>query len=119
MRINVNHPSFLNFIDNVNQTVITHSPVETYFSMTLDKKMSTLYVVFKLLKNAVNVRAKLTDDELKSFIEILCKKNEEYENYEFAAMLKDILHNFELVNEFVKPKKRQGKTIKVDKSSNG
>lgn len=119
MRINVNHPSFLNFIDNINQTVMTNSPVDTYFSMSIDKRMSTLYVVFKLLKNSVNLRAKLSDDELKSFIEILCKKNEEYENYEFAAMLKDIINNFELVSEFVKPKKRQGKTIKIDKSPNG
>lgn len=119
MRININHPSFLSFIDNINQSVMSHSPVDTYFSMSLDKKMSTLYLVFKVLKNSVSLRAKLSDDELKSFIDILCKKNEEYENYEFAAMLKDILNNFDVVNEFVKPKKRQGKTIKVDKSPNG
>lgn len=119
MRININHPSFLGFIDSVNHTVMTHAPIETYFTMTLDNKMSSLYVVFRLLKNTVNLKAKLSDDDLKSFLEILCKKNEEYENYEFAAILKDIIHNFDLVNDFVKPKRKQGKTIKIDKSTNG
>jgi hypothetical protein len=119
MKINVNHPSFISFIDKINQTVMTHSPVDAYFGMTLDKKMSSLYIVFKLLKNTLNLNTKLSDDDLKSFIQILCKKNEEYENYEFAAILKDILNNFDVVNEFSKTKKKQNKTIKVDKSQNG
>jgi hypothetical protein len=119
MKVNVNHPSFLSFIDNINNTVMTHSPIENYFTMTLDNKMSSLYVVFRLVKNAVSIKTKLSDDELKSFITVLCKKNEEYENYEFAAILKDIITNFDIVNDFVKPKRKSGKIIKVDKTQNG
>jgi len=58
--------------------------------------------------------------ELISFVTVLWKKNEESENYEFAAILKDILDNFDTVNEFTNtPPKRTARTIKTDKTNNG
>jgi hypothetical protein len=56
---------------------------------------------------------------MKSFLTVLWKKNEESENYELASILKDILTNFETVNEFTKTPKRQPKTVKTDKKPNG
>ena len=79
-------------------------------------------MVFKLMKNAVKMRAKLSDNELRSFVSVLWKKNEEMENYEFASILNDISQNFDTVNEVTKPVKRGSRTIKtdkVDKSKNG
>ena len=73
-------------------------------------------MVLKLMKNAVKVRAKLTDLELRSFVSVLWKKNEESENYEFAAILNDIAQNFDAVNEFTKTIKKTTRTIKVDKT---
>ena len=73
-------------------------------------------MVFKLMKNAVKVRAKLSDNELRSFVAVLWKKNEEMENYEFAAILNDISQNFDTVNEVTKPVKRGPRTIKTDKA---
>ncbi|WP_282459096.1 hypothetical protein, partial [Mycoplasmopsis arginini] len=75
------------------------------------------FAVLKLMKNAVKVRAKLTDLELRSFVVVLCKKNEESENYEFASILNDISSNFETINEIVKPIKRV-RTIKTEKPEN-
>jgi hypothetical protein len=49
----------------------------------------------------------------------LWKKHEENENYEFAAVLKDISNNFDAINDFVKPPKRTTRTIKTDKTNNG
>ena len=72
-------------------------------------------MVFKLMKNAVKMRAKLSDNELRSFVSILWKKNEEMENYEFASILNDISQNFDTVNEVTKPVKRGSRTIKTDK----
>ena len=70
------------------------------------------------MKNAVKVRAKLTDLELRSFVSVLWKKNEESENYEFAAILNDIAENFDAVNDVTsKPTKRTTRTIKVDKNN--
>lgn len=119
MRININHPGFLNSFHNINNLVMAHSPVENYFELPLDKKMNTLYSVFKLVKSSVEVRVKLTDEELKKFIDIMWKKNEEFENYEFAAALRDISMNFKSINDTVKPKRKTTKKVKLDKPENG
>jgi hypothetical protein len=119
MKVNVNHPSFIAFLENVTETILSNISVETYFSLPQDKKMGVLYMVFKLMKNSVKVSTKLTDMELRSFVTVLWKKNEEAENYEFAAILNDIANNFDSVNEFNKePVKRQPRTIKIDKTNN-
>jgi hypothetical protein len=74
-------------------------------------------MVLKLMKNAVKVRAKLTDNELRSFVSVLWKKNEESENYEFASILNDIAQNFDSVNEVTKPVKRTVRKIKKDQEN--
>jgi hypothetical protein len=71
------------------------------------------------MKNSVKVRAKLTDSELRSFVVVLCKKNEEIENYEFAQILKDITTNFDTINVPEKIVKRTKRTIKTDNPTNG
>lgn len=122
MNVNVNHPSFVSFLDNVTSSILSNVTVENYFKLSSEKKIGVQYMVFKLMKNAVKVRAKLSDTELRSFVTILWKKNEESENYEFAAILSDISQNFDTVNEVTKPIKkvpRTMKTDKVDKSKNG
>ena len=63
--------------------------------------------------NSLKVRAKLNDEEVKYFVDELMKSNERSENYEFAAILKDISYNFESINEVTKPVKRQPRTIKA------
>lgn len=119
MNVNVNHPSFIQFLDNVTSNILSNITVDTYFSLSQDKKLGVQYMVLKLMKNSVRVRAKLTDNELRSFVSVLWKKNEEIENYEFAAILNDIAQNFDSVNEVTKPTKRTTRTIKTDKTSNG
>lgn len=119
MRININHPGFLNSFNNINNVVMAHAPVGNYFELPLEKKMNTLNSVFKVVKSSVGLRVKLTDDELKKFIDVMWKKNEEMENYEFAAALKDISTNFQSINETTKPKRKNSKTVKLDKPENG
>ena len=115
MNVNINHPSFISFLDNVTTSILSNVTVENYFKLTPDKKLGVQYMVFKLMKNAVKVRAKLSDNELRSFVSVLWKKNEESENYEFAAILNDIAANFDKVNEVTKPVKRAPRTVKNDK----
>lgn len=119
MRVNVNHPTFIQFLDSVSTTILSNINVETYFSLTQDKKNRIQYMVYKLMKNCLKVRAVLTDNEFKNFIGVLCKKNELSENYEFAAILKDISNNFEHVVEKTKPIKRKPRKIKTDIPDNG
>lgn len=119
MKVNVNHPSFVTFLDSVNNNILSNITINTYFSLSNEKKIGVQYMVLKLMKNSVKVRAKLTDNELKSFLIILRTKNVESENYEFAEILKDISNNFEKINSPEKILiKRTIKTVKTDSSKN-
>lgn len=118
MSIKLNNPTFIAFIDNVNSSVVNHINMKNYFGMSVENKISTQQNTMKLIKSSINLRAKITDDELKSFITILWKKNEEMEIYELAQILFDISKNFDSVNDSTKPNKRQPKVIKTGKKIN-
>ena len=119
MRVNVNHPSFVQFLDNITTTILSSVTAENYFKLSQEKKMTVLYTVFKLMKKSLKIRAELTDLEMKTFVTVLWKKNEESENYEFAAILNDINNNFDAVNDFTKTIKRQSRTSKAESKKNG
>lgn len=120
MRININHPTFVTFLENVTGSILSNVTLDNYFTLSQDKKLSVQYMVLKLMKNSVKVRATLSDEELRSFVTVLWKKNEETENYEFASVLNDISNNFDSVNEITKPqKKTTTRKIKTDTSKNG
>lgn len=106
MKINIDHPSFISFLNTITNNILTSVSIENYFKLSSERKLNIQYVVFKLMKNAVRVRAKLSDTELRSFVIILWNKNEQQENYEIAAILNDINNNFDSINEFTKVKKR-------------
>jgi hypothetical protein len=118
MKINVNHPSFINFLDTISNSILSNISAENYFLLPQESKMAVLYMVFKLMKSSIKMRASLGDNEMKAFIGVLWKKNEEAENYEFAAILKDIMNNFDAVNEFTKINKRTARVVRVDKTNN-
>ena len=119
MRVNVNHPSFVQFLDNITTTILSSVTAENYFKLSQEKKMTVLYTVFKLMKKSLKIRAELTDLEMRTFVTVLWKKNEECENYEFAAILNDINNNFDAVAEFTKTIKRQSRTIRTEAKKNG
>lgn len=114
MSINVNHPTFIAFLDQITETIITNINIENYFLLPNEKKLNVQYVVFKLIKNTIKFRATFTDSELKTLINALCKKNEEKENYEFASILSEIINNFDSINEITRPKRKTNKTIKTE-----
>jgi hypothetical protein len=120
MNINLNHPSFIAFLENMTNNILSNVTVENYFKISTEKKLGIQYMVFKLIKSSISHRAKLSDDELKSFLVVLWKRNEESENYEFAGILRDITNNFDTVSEHITQKtiKRKIKT-KTDNTENG
>ncbi len=118
MKVNVNHPNFISFLDNITSNIVSHIKLDNYFGISSDKKLGVQYMVYKLMKNSVGLKTKLTDLEMKSFLAVLWKKNEESENYELAAILKDILNNFDSVEELTKPTKRKPRT-KPERKDNG
>jgi len=105
MKVNVNHPSFISFLENISANILSAIKIEEYFNLTPAKKLKVSFTVLHLLKNSAKVKANLSDQELKSFISVLCKKNEDAENYEFAAVLNDVVTNYEKVSQMT-PKKK-------------
>jgi acetolactate synthase small subunit len=109
INVDINHPSFVQLIDKINNKVVTNIDVSRYFSLTEDKKRGLSYLALKLVNTSVGSRIKMTENELLSLVTILWKKNEETENYELAAIFKNIMENFNVIYNSVKPKTRTRK----------
>ncbi len=106
MKIDINHPTFTNFIENVINNVTTNVYVEKYFNLNNEQKLGEQLKVFKIMNNSLRSGVKLNEVEYKSFINILWKKSEENEKYELSAILKDVLENFDGIYEVTKPIKK-------------
>ena len=76
MKININHPTFLAFLDNVIVSITSSVNISNYFKLSQDKKMGVLYMVYKLIKKSIQITTKLSDTEMKSFVTVLWKKCE-------------------------------------------
>lgn len=114
MNVNINHPSFISFINQITTNILNNVTINNYFLLQNEKKIVVQYTVLKLMRNSLKMKAKITDSELRSFVTILWKKNEEMENYELASILNDINNNFDKINESTIPKKRNNKQIKIE-----
>ena len=109
MKVNVNHPSFISFLENISQNILSAIKIGEYFNLSSERKLTVSYTVLNLIKNSAKVKANLSDADLKNFIAVLCKKNEDAENYEFAAVLNDVVKNFDTVSKLKpQPKKNLG-----------
>ena len=97
MKVNVNHPSFISFLENISTNISSAIKIEEYFNLSSEKKLMISFTVLNLLKNSAKVKTNLSDSELKTFISVLCKKNEDVENYEFAAVLNDVVKNYDSI----------------------
>lgn len=109
INVDINHPSFVQLIDKINNKVVTNIDVSRYFSLAEDKRRGLSYLALKVVNNTIGTRIKMTENELLSLVTILWKKNEEIENYELAAIFKNIMENFKTIYNSVKPKTRTRK----------
>lgn len=112
MAINVNHPSFISFLENVTSIIISEIDINSYFSITPEKKAKIQKAVLLLLKKSLKTRALVTDVEIKAFVIVLQKKSEESENYEVSAILKDIIINYDSIKPSTE--KKNSTTTKVN-----
>jgi hypothetical protein len=115
MALNVNQPSFISFLETLTNNILSHISVIDYFTLSQESKLSVQYVTIRLIKGSIKLNM-INDDELKGFIVVLRKKNEESEHYEFAEILNDIVKNFDTINEFTKLIKKEI-TVKTEKST--
>jgi hypothetical protein len=112
MKVNVNHPSFISFLENVTHNILSTIKIDDYFNLNPEKRLAISFTVLNLLKNSAKIKANLSDNELKSFIIVLCKKSEEIENYEFAAVLNDIIKNYDTISNISDSTKKPSKQAK-------
>lgn len=98
MKININDPVFVSFLDNITGGILSVIRVDNYFTLPNENKFALTYTVFQYLVTTTKIKVKLSDVELKSLIVILLKKNEENENYELAAILQELLKNFDKIS---------------------
>ena len=110
--------SVIKFLDGIIKNVLSNISIENYFSFNPEKKMTTQYLVLKMLMKSLGVKLNLNESVLPNLLSSLKERNEDIENYEFAAILNDIANNYESINEFTKIPKRT-RTIKVEKEKSG
>ena len=118
MSPNVNHPSVIKFLSDITANIVSSISIENYFEMSEESKLALNYAVFKIIKSNTEKRVNLGENEFKSLLVALWKKNEESENYEVAAILDGINKNYDSIKEICKPIKTK-KTPKIDKKPNG
>jgi hypothetical protein len=112
--MNINHPTFTNFLDNLISNIVTNIYVDKYFGLPNDQKLSEQLKVFKIMNNSLRSGVKLDEDQYKSLIKLLWKKSEEVEKYELSAILKNVLDNFDGIYDVTKPVKRTTRKIKTN-----
>lgn len=95
MRISSDHPSFISYLNEVTDKVIENVDVEKYFYITKEKKLNTQFIVFTLIEKNIKNKVTILSEQLRTFLLILVKKNEKKERYEVAALLNDIINNFD------------------------
>lgn len=121
MKVNVNHPSFISFLETISNNILSAIKIEDYFTLGQEKKLAVSFTVLNLIKNSAKIKANLSNSELKSFIIVLRKKHEDKENYEFAAILNDVIKNFDAINneisEASKKSTKSNKKIDVTPSA--
>jgi hypothetical protein len=112
--MNINHPTFTNFLDNLISNIVTNIYVDKYFGLPNDQKLSEQLKVFKIMNNSLRSGVKLDEEQYKSLIKLLWKKSEEVEKYELSAILKNVLDNFDGIYDVTKPAKRTTRKIKTN-----
>jgi hypothetical protein len=119
MKVNINHPSFLSYVDEITNNVLSIVSLNNYFVLNNDAKLGIQFIVFKYIDSSLKVRLTVENEDIKNFMIVLRKKTEENENYELSAVLKDIVTNFDLIISKQKPKTSKSvRKLKKDEPTN-
>jgi len=103
------------FLDSVSKNILSNISIENYFSFNPEKKITTQYLVLKMLMKSVGVKINLNESALPNLLNSLKTRNEEIENYEFAEVLKNMESNMETLMDMGKTNIKPKRTIKTNK----
>lgn len=119
MKLSTTNASFSLFLDLISKTLNKNFDFSNYFNLSQERKSSVKSNTLKLIKNLINNKLPLNDDnDFVDFIKELIKRNDTTENYELNGVLKDILENpsSDVTNETTK--KRSIKLKKIEEENN-
>lgn len=94
MKFDDKNPSLILILDKIVNEIISSVATTDYFALNNEQKFLIQEISFRIIKNTVNYNTTLSDDDLKTFMKVLQKKNEQTENYEIAQILNDIFINY-------------------------
>jgi hypothetical protein len=107
----------IKFLDSISKSVLLNVSVENYFTFTKEKKMTTQFLILKMIIKSMGVKLDTNDAILPNLLKSLKNRNEDLENYEFAEILKNIESNLETLLDMTKTNIRKTRTIKTNKPS--
>jgi len=105
---------YIKTIDNVIKTISSNISVEDYFSFNSEKKVTSQYLILKLIGKSVSI-SKNQQDTFKSLIGNIMNRCEDTENYELAEVCKDIRNNYDSLFEMITTGLKTKRTIKTNK----
>jgi hypothetical protein len=115
MKINVKHPTFQSYLEEVTTNILTLVSLDNYFILNNDAKIGIQFIVLKYIDSSLKIRLSIEEDDIRKFIHVLLKKSNENENYEFSSVLKDLNINFDLLMSKTKPKEiKKNRKIKKE-----
>ena len=94
MKFDDRNPSLILILDKIVNEILTSVVTTNYFALNDEQKFVIQEISFKNIKNTITYNTSLSDDDLKTFMKVLQKKNEQTENYEIAQILSDIFINY-------------------------
>jgi len=115
MKTKQTSPAVIKFLDSISRGVLLNISLENYFNFPSEKKMTTQYLVLKMVMKSLGVKLKSNEGILPNLLNSLKNRNEDIENYEFAEVLKNIESNLETLLELTKTNIKTKRTIKTNK----
>lgn len=94
MKFDDRSPSLILILDKIVNEILASVVTTNYFVLNDEQKFVIQEISFKIIKNTITYNTSLSDDDLKTFMKVLQKKNEQTENYEIAQILNDIFINY-------------------------
>ena len=104
----------IKFLDSISKSVLLNVSVESYFTFSKEKKMTTQFLILKMIIKSMGVKLNTNDAILPNLLKSLKNRNEDLENYEFAEVLKNIESNLETLLDMAKTNIRPKRNIKTN-----
>jgi len=105
----------IKFLDSISKSVLLNVSVESYFTFSKEKKITTQFLILKMVIKSMNVKLNTNEAILPNLLKSLKNRNENLENYEFAEVLKNIESNLDKLLDMTKTNIRTKRTIKTNK----